>query len=66
MRPLWWTDVAGILTLNEPGHGGYQPAAPFGLHSDGVPPHEILRLLLGSVNVTESSTGALTQFEFSR
>lgn len=67
MRPLWWTDVAGILTLNEPGHGGYQPAAPFGLHSDGVPPHEILRLLLGSVNVTESSTGrtaALATNEF--
>lgn len=54
------------LTLKEPLLGGYQPPRPFGLSSDGAAPHEIVRLLLGSVNI-EASTGrtaALSTNEF--
>lgn len=43
------------------------PPRPFGLYSDGAAPHEIVRLLLGSVNVRHASTGrttALTTNEF--
>ena len=55
------------LTLNEPSWQGYQPPRPFGLSGDGAAPHEIIRLLLGSVNVVETSTGrvsSLTTNEF--
>ncbi|MCY1648291.1 hypothetical protein OVA11_14830 [Caulobacter sp. SL161] len=47
------------LTLKEPKLAGYTPPKPFGLYDDGAAPHEILRLLLGSVNVKEVSSGRL-------
>lgn len=59
--------MAVNLTLKEPTNGGYTPRKPFGLYADGAAPHEIIRLLLGSVNVKEASSGritALTSNEF--
>jgi hypothetical protein len=53
--------VAESLNLEEPMISGYIPPKPFGLNEDGLPPHEILRLLLGSVNVKEVSTGRLVK-----
>lgn len=52
--------MAVNLTLREPALGGYTPPKPFGLYSEGAAPHEIIRLLLGSVNVREALTGRTT------
>lgn len=43
--------------LVEPGVGGYQPATPFGLGTDGIALHETLRLITGSANLQDRSTG---------
>lgn len=59
--------MAASLTLKEPSLGGYLPPKPFGLYSEGAAPHEIVRLLLGSVNIRHASSGrttALTTNEF--
>ncbi|MBU1538221.1 MAG: hypothetical protein KKC29_13760 [Alphaproteobacteria bacterium] len=52
--------MAVNLTLKEPERRGYRPPKPFGLYADGLAAHEIVRLLLGSVNVREVTTGRLT------
>ncbi|WP_146184195.1 MULTISPECIES: hypothetical protein [unclassified Caulobacter] len=59
--------MATNLTLKEPARGGYKPPKPFGLYEDGAAPHEIVRLLLGSIDIREGSTGrtrALSVNEF--
>jgi hypothetical protein len=48
------------LMLREPAVGQYIPPRPFGVVSDGLPPHEIIRLLLGSVDVSEPGSGKVT------
>lgn len=52
--------MAVNFTLREPRRGQYLPPKPFGLYADGAAPHEIVRLLLGSVDVREASSGRTT------
>lgn len=47
------------LTLKEPRRNDYVPPRPFGLYGDGLAIHEILRLLLGSVNIEEQTGSKL-------
>lgn len=47
------------LTLKEPSKANYVPPKPFGLNGDGLAAHEVLRLLLGSINVEDKKTGKI-------
>ncbi len=47
--------------MREPNHGGYAPPAPFGLYENGLIPHEILRLLVGTVNLFDKDNERLVK-----
>ncbi len=51
--------MAAAYTLVEPAFRGYVPERPFGLHANGVPIHEILRLLTGSINLRVNDSGKI-------
>lgn len=51
--------MATAYTMVEPSYRGYVPARPFGLYANGVPIHEILRLLTGSINLRVNDGGRI-------
>lgn len=51
--------MAVNFTLKEPISKNKVPSRPFGLYDDGAPIHEILRILVGSVDVFNKKPAGL-------